>query len=94
MPAAAPSGFARSCSADDVHAGAAAVGADDGVVLDGGEVGAIGLGLGDGVAEPVGDGEVVVDDDATGAFDPPEQPASVTTASTAQTGPMVRTRRA
>jgi hypothetical protein len=54
----------------------------------------MGLGVCDGLAEALGDGEMVVEGAAAGSFDPPEQPVSATRTSRAQTGPMVRTRRA
>lgn len=73
--------------------GAAAAGADDGVGSCDGVTVALGLELEDVVAEVVGDGELLLGD-ATGSFDPPEQPASAATASRAQIRPLVRTTRA
>jgi hypothetical protein len=70
-----------------------AVGADEGVVLSVGVPVAVELRLGEGAAEIVGEGEADVGE-ATGSLEPPEQPASATTAIRAQSGPMVRTRRA
>ena len=62
-------------------------------------VGGVGLAsvVADATVEGVDDVDelaALVGEDATGDLDPPLQPESATTTSRAQTGPMVRTRRA
>jgi hypothetical protein len=93
VPAAAPCGPRLTCRDDESHVGAAATGADDGVVSCEGVTVGLGLELSGVVAEVEGVGEMLLGD-ATGSFDPPEQPASAARVSRAQMGPKVRTTRA